>query len=363
MTTRVLKFLRDFPELNGLDGDAYNLSCGTETEDSQLPEVYDFAADPFATREDLAKAALNEAKTFLKGIEEPVQSSSAHHLPGTDAQEEILYIPCEHDITLEAIVVNEVYMSHLVGCKAYPPPPPSEKGPLFTNVIPISFIRQSLLHIPFHESPHMTKRFVARSWPGNVRASHVILPFDPRVHETGSVRSKAAREAVAVTVAALKIAGLGRLTFLKRICQNRVATCFVGFKICLHVLSNIGAGKQVTYEPVDFPGAIIRHPDLIPPGEKGVTLLAYSAGALICVGSKSRQELIDGYRTVFPWIYAARAGFGTNDEDEIILAKKYADEVSKRPPRERKRKRKVKSAPEITGVMQERKRRRTQAKN
>jgi TATA-box binding protein (TBP) (component of TFIID and TFIIIB) len=198
-----------------------------------------------------------------------------------------------------------------------------------TNImykLPLQLLCSKLLHMGCQHNLQKFAKVVFRYRPPFC-ASHLTFQSGVVV-ATGSPSIEVAKATIKFTVQKFRQdANLLDITIGKIICQNIVATGHLKFKLCLFLLA-ARYGSYVTYDKESFAGAIIRHPDL---EETKVTMLAFAAGSIICVGSKSEKVLKKAYKIVYPLFEACR------DSEENIKIDKQLEEKRKKERRGRKR--------------------------
>jgi len=86
---------------------------------------------------------------------------------------------------------------------------------------------------------------------------------------------------------------------LRTAVQNIVALADVGTQLDLVKLSQSLASWDILYEPEQFPGLVLR------PGEGKATLLVFSSGKLVIVGTRSEDELAAVLRETRPFLEAS----------------------------------------------------------
>lgn len=174
-------------------------------------------------------------------------------------------------------VVNIVHTSNCKTSDAMDVETPSEDKKKDT-LFPTAWMWRRLAPLGCQENHTYTSLKISLKPP--FKASQLLFSSG-RVLETGSSNETVSHVMFFdVTLEYMRRSGMPRLCVNTRFSQNIVAKSVVpGGEGLLLELLHQRSRDQVTYEPAQFAGAVIRHAE-----RKKVMMLAFSAGSVVCVG-------------------------------------------------------------------------------
>ncbi len=335
--SRIADSYRYFTLLNDFDDELFhpgtkvivpNLTCGiAPSEGWAIPEADDIYMDPHGTRfahhdiipremllqEDpdcpYRDGAERDMYIIVDHLKQVLSEHPTHHilLSGVQSINEHFTVGGDMDVQ----IVNIVHTSYLSAYGYKPPARPPKvigKGNAATTtttakerqprratktILPHRWMWRNLMHLGPQQNHVNTSLKLCFLPPFS--SVHLIFQTG-RVLETGAANLETARIMIEhVTLNLFRIAGIHSLLIHERETQNVVATSRMPNHagLCLDLIQWRMPG--VCYDPDEFPGAVIIHPEF-----PKIVFLAFAGGPLVCVGPSSTENMKSAFTDMYP---------------------------------------------------------------
>jgi len=165
-------------------------------------------------------------------------------------------------------------------------------------LLPHRFMWRRLAHMGCQVNHVRTSIKVCYGYPWNATE---LISHPGRILETGADNHITADLMFYHTLRSFKFAGMPDLYVSDRSLRNVVTTMNLPVRngLLLPLLYHqLHTHMRTTYEPVQFAGIIVHHPDF-----KKVRALIFKRGALVIVGTISEQQTIEALKTLAPSLF------------------------------------------------------------